>query len=109
MIEKIVRFSIYNKLFVIMLTLAAAGYGIYAFRHLPIDAVPDITNNQIQINTLAAGLSPYDVEKQITFPVENALASIPGLETTRSISRSGFSQVTAIFEDGVDIYFARQQ
>ncbi len=109
MIEKILRFSICNRLFVIMLTCIAAGYGVYALRHLPIDAVPDITNQQVQINTLALGLSPYDVEKQITFPIENALAGIPGLESTRSISRSGFSQVTAIFKDNVDIYFARQQ
>ena len=72
-------------------------------------AVPDITNQQVQINALALGLSPYDVEKQVTFPIENALAGIEGLESTRSISRSGFSQVTAIFKDNVDIYFARQQ
>ncbi len=109
MIEKILRFSINNRFLVIMLTCIAAAYGIYSLRHLPIDAVPDITNQQVQINTLSAGLSPYDVEKQITFPIENALAGIPGLESTRSISRSGFSQVTAIFDEGVDIYFARQQ
>lgn len=109
MIEKILRFSIYNSLLVILLTIGVAAYGIYAFNKLPIDAVPDITNNQIQINAVALGLSPYDVEKQITFSIENALASIPGLEETRSISRSGFSQVTAVFKDNVDIYFARQQ
>ena len=109
MIEKILRFSIHNRLFVIMLTLIAAGYGAFALKNLPIDAVPDITNRQVQINTLASGLSPYDVEKQVTFPVESALMGIPGLEGTRSISRSGFSQVTAIFKDNIDIYFARQQ
>ena len=76
---------------------------------LPIDAVPDITNNQVQINTLAPSLSPVEVEKQVTFPIETALAGIPGLEYTRSLSRNGFSQVTAVFDDDVDIYFARQQ
>lgn len=109
MLERILRFSITNRLFVIMLTVIAAGYGVYALQHLPIDAVPDITNQQVQINTVAMGLSPFDVEKQITFPVETALAGIPGLESTRSLSRSGFSQVTAIFAENVDIYFARQQ
>jgi cobalt-zinc-cadmium resistance protein CzcA len=109
MIENILRFSICNRLFVILLTFLAAGYGVYALKKLPIDAVPDITNQQVQINAIALGLSPFDVEKQITFPIENALAGIPGLESTRSISRSGFSQVTAIFEEKVDVYFARQQ
>jgi heavy metal efflux system protein len=109
MLEKILRFSITNALFVVMLTVIGAGYGVYALRNLPIDAVPDITNQQVQINTVAVGLSPVDVEKQITFPVETALAGIPGLESTRSLSRSGFSQVTAIFKDGVDVYFARAQ
>ncbi len=109
MIEKILRFSINNRFLVIMLTCIAAAYGVYSLRHLPIDAVPDITNQQVQINAAASGLSPYDVEKQITFPIENAIAGIPGLESSRSISRSGFSQVTAIFHENVDIYFARQQ
>lgn len=109
MIEKILRFSIYNRLLVVFLTCLVVGYGVYAFKTLPIDAVPDITNQQVQINALAPGLSPYDVEKLITFPIENVLVSIPGLETTRSISRSGFAQVTAIFDDKIDIYFARQQ
>lgn len=109
MIERILRFSIYNRLLVILLTLIVATYGLYSLRNLPIDAVPDITNNQVQINTLAPGFSPFDVEKQITFPIESALVSIPGIEMTRSISRNGFSQVTAIFGDDVDIYFARQQ
>ncbi len=109
MIEKILRFSINNRFLVIMLTVIVAGYGVYSLRNLPIDAVPDITNEQVQINVEASGLSPYDVEKQITFPIENAIAGIPGLESSRSISRSGFSQVTAIFRENVDIYFARQQ
>jgi cobalt-zinc-cadmium resistance protein CzcA len=76
---------------------------------LPIDAVPDITNNQVQINTVVPELSPTEVEKQVTFVVETALAGIPGLEYTRSLSRNGFSQVTAVFRDDVDIYFARTQ
>ena len=76
---------------------------------LPIDAVPDITNTQVQINTSAAALSPSQVETQVTFPIETGLAGIEGLEMTRSISRNGFSQVTAIFEEGTDLYFARQQ
>lgn len=109
MIEKILRFSINNRLLVILLTCMVAGYGVYSLRHLPIDAVPDITNNQVQINTVAPGLSPYDIEKQVTFPIENAIAGIPGLESSRSISRSGFSQVTAIFREDIGIYFARQQ
>ena len=74
---------------------------------LPIDAVPDITNNQVQINTLAPSLSANEIEKQVTYPIENALAGIPGLEFTRSLSRNGFSQVTAVFDEKLDIYFAR--
>jgi cobalt-zinc-cadmium resistance protein CzcA len=109
MFEKIIRFSVRHRFLVIMLTLLVGGYGLLALFRLPIDAVPDITNQQVQINAIAQGLSPFDIEKQVTFPIENALAGIPGLEGTRSISRSGFSQVTAIFKDSTDIYFARSQ
>lgn len=109
MIDKILKFSIYNRIIIILITMAVAGYGVYSLRHLPIDAVPDITNNQVQINTSIPGLSPNEVEKQVTYPIENALSGIPGLESTRSMSRNGFSQVTAIFHDNVNIYFARQQ
>lgn len=109
MIEKILKFSIQYRVLVVLLTAAIAGYGFYSLQHLPIDAVPDITNNQVQINTSFPGLSPGEVEKQITYPIETALAGIPGIESTRSISRNGFSQVTAIFHDKVNIYFARQQ
>lgn len=109
MIERILKFSIHNRLLIVLITALVAGYGFYTLRHLPIDAVPDITNNQIQINSLASGLSPFEVEKQVTLPIENALAGIPGLESTRSLSRNGFSQVTAIFQDKVNVYFARQQ
>lgn len=109
MIERILQFAVNRRALVLLLTLAAAAYGLFALRQLPIDAVPDITNNQVQINSLAPALSPFEVEKQVTFPVETALAGIPGLESTRSLSRNGFSQVTAIFGEDVDIYFARQQ
>lgn len=109
MIARLLSFSVHQRWLVVMLTVAAAAYGIYSLKKLPIDAVPDITNNQVQINTLAPSLSPVDVEKQITFPVETALAGISGLEYTRSLSRNGFSQVTAVFSEKTDIYFARQQ
>jgi heavy metal efflux system protein len=109
MIEKILRFSLSHPLKIVILTMIVAGYGIYSFLKLPIDAVPDITNNQVQINTIAPGFSPIQIEKQVTYVIETALAGIPGLQMARSLSRNGFSQVTAIFEDHVDIYFARQQ
>jgi cobalt-zinc-cadmium resistance protein CzcA len=109
MLERIIRFAIEHRMLVVLLTLAAAGLGGYALQRLPIDAVPDITNKQVQINTEAVALSPVEIEKQVTFPIETALAGMPGLESTRSISRNGFSQVTAVFRDNVDIYFARQQ
>src|SRR4051794_17931231 len=109
MLERILKFSVHHRFLVVMLAVGVAGVGVFSLQRLPIDAVPDITNNQVQINTLAPALSPEDVEKQITFPIETALAGIPGLESTRSISRNGFSQVTAIFQDDVDLYFARNQ
>src|SRR5262245_21416376 len=100
MLERIIRFSIEHRMLVVLLTLAAAGLGGYALQRLPIDAVPDITNEQVQINTLVAALSPVEMEKQVTFPIETALAGIPGLVSTRSISRNGFAQVTAVFQIG---------
>ncbi len=109
MLERIIRFAIEQRVLVILLVLGAATYGAFAFQRLPIDAVPDITNNQIQINVEVPGLSLNEVEKQVTFPIETALAGIPGLQYTRSLSRNGFTQVTAVFDDEVDIYFARQQ
>ena len=108
MIERILDFSVRHRWLVLLLTLAAA-FGVWSLTKLPIDAVPDITNNQVQINTVAPALSPVEIEKQVTFPIETALAGIPGLEYTRSLSRNGFSQVTAVFTDRTDIYFARQQ
>ena len=109
MIEKILRLSLQYPFAVIIFTTVVAAYGIFSFSRLPIDAVPDITNNQVQINTTLPGFSPTQVEKQITYVIENALAGIPGLQMTRSISRNAFSQVTAIFDEEVSVYFARQQ
>ncbi len=109
MIARILAFSVHQRWLVLLLSLLAAGFGGYSLTKLPIDAVPDITNNQVQINTTAASLSPFDIEKQVTYPVETALAGIPGLEYTRSLSRNGFSQVTAVFNEKTDLYFARQQ
>lgn len=109
MIAPIVTWAVHKRWLVLLLTAIAAVIGAAALSRLPIDAVPDITNNQVQINTELAGLSPEDIEKQVTFPIESALAGISGLESTRSLSRNGFSQVTAVFRDDVDIYFARNQ
>src|SRR5687768_16930623 len=109
MLERILKFSIEHRWLVVMLTVLASAVGAWSLQRLPIDAVPDITNNQVQINTTYAALSPTEIETQITYPVETALARIPGLQYTRSISRNAFSQVTAVFDDDVDIYFARQQ
>ena len=88
---------------------ALAAFGVYNYQRLPIDAVPDITNVQVQINTEAPGFSPLEAEQRITFPIETAMAGLPRLDYTRSMSRYGLSQVTVVFEDGTDIYFARQR
>src|SRR3954466_3199346 len=109
MLERILKFSIHHRFLVVMLAVGVAGVGVFSLQRLPIDAVPDITNNQVQINTIAAALSPEDVEKQITFPVETALAGIPGLQSTPSPPRNGFARVAAFFDDDVNIYSARQQ
>ena len=109
MLERILRFSIERRWLVVLAVVAAAVAGAWSLTQIPIDAVPDITNRQVQINAVAPALSPIEVEKQVTYPLENALAGIPGLEYTRSLSRNGFSQVTAVFDDAVDVYFARQQ
>ena len=90
MIERLLRFSIHHRWFIVLLTAAAAAIGVFSLLRLPIDAVPDITSNQVQINTLFPALSPMEIEKRVTFPVETALAGIPGLQSTRSISRNGF-------------------
>ncbi|WP_171885060.1 efflux RND transporter permease subunit, partial [Serratia marcescens] len=109
MLERIIRASIAHRWLVLLLVLALSGLGIWNYSRLPIDAVPDITNVQVQINTEAPGYSPLEAEQRVTFPVETALAGLAKLEYTRSISRYGLSQVTVVFEDGTDIYFARQQ
>jgi len=108
MLEQILKFSIRQRWVILMATLAVAALGVYNYRRLPIDAVPDITNIQVQINTEAPGFSPLEAEQRITFPVETVMAGLPRLKETRSLSRYGLSQVTVIFEDGTDIYFARQ-
>ena len=107
-LERIVAFSIRRRWAVLALVLAAAAVGVWSFQRLPIDATPDITNVQVQVNTEAPGFSPLEAEQRITFPVETAIAGLPGLQYTRSISRYGLSQVTVVFKDGTDLYFARQ-
>lgn len=109
MIAPIVNWAVHKRWLVLLLTAIAAVIGAAALYRLPIDAVPDITNNQVQINVKAPALSPELVEKQVAFPIETALAGIPGLENTRSLSRNGFAQITAVFDDKTDVYFARQQ
>ncbi len=108
MLEKIIEFSIRQSAVVLLATIALAGIGIYSFTRLPIDAVPDITNVQVQINTNVSALSPVEIEQQITFPIEWSMGGLPKVEQIRSISRYGLSQVTVIFEDGTDIFWARQ-
>ena len=108
MIDAILAFSIRQRWMVIVAVLGIAGLGAWNFTRLPIDAVPDITNVQVQINSSAPGYSPLEVEQRITFPVETAMGGLPRLSYTRSLSRYGLSQVTVVFEDGTDIYFARQ-
>jgi len=108
MLDHLLRFAIKQRVFLIFVTLAMAALGAYNFERLPIDAVPDITNVQVQINTEAPGYTPLEVEQRITFLVETAIAGLPKLNYTRSISRYGLSQVTVVFEDATDIYFARQ-
>ncbi|GAD58669.1 efflux RND transporter permease subunit [Brevundimonas abyssalis] len=108
MLERIIALSIRFRWLVMALVVLACAVGVWSFQRLPIDATPDITNVQVQINTEAPGFSPLESEQRITFPVETAIAGVPGLQYTRSVSRYGLSQVTVVFEDGTDIYFARQ-
>ncbi|WP_095189657.1 CusA/CzcA family heavy metal efflux RND transporter [Pseudomonas sp. Irchel 3E19] len=108
MFERLIQFAIEQRIIVVLAVLLMAGLGIASYQKLPIDAVPDITNVQVQINTGAAGFSPLETEQRITFPIETAMAGLPALEQTRSLSRSGLSQVTVIFKDGTDLFFARQ-
>ena len=108
MLERILKFSIQHRWFVLGAALAMAALGVYNFQRLPIDAVPDITNIQVMINTEAPGFSPLETEQRITFPVETAMGGLPRLDYTRSLSRYGLSQVTVVFKEGTDIYWARQ-
>jgi heavy metal efflux system protein len=108
MIKRILRFSIQQRWMVLIVTLAMAAFGLFNYTRLPIDAVPDITNVQVQINTEALGYSPLEAEQRVTYLVETAMAGLPRMHETRSISRYGLSQVTVIFEDGTDIFWARQ-
>ncbi|WP_066681568.1 efflux RND transporter permease subunit [Sphingomonas sp. CCH9-E2] len=108
MLERIIRLSIRQRWAVLIAAMLLIGIGIYSFGRLKVDAVPDITNVQVQVNTSAPGFSPMEAEQRITYPVETALAGLPGLEFTRSVSRAGLSQVTVVFKDGTNIYFARQ-
>ena len=108
MFERLIQFAIEQRIIVLLAVLLMAGVGLASYQKLPIDAVPDITNVQVQINSAAAGFSPLETEQRVTFPIETAMAGLPGLQQTRSLSRSGLSQVTVIFKDGTDLFFARQ-
>lgn len=108
MFERILQLSINHRGLVLVAVFAMALFGIHSYQNLPIDAVPDITNVQVQINTTAPGYSPLEAEQRLTFPIEIIMAGLPGLDYTRSISRYGLSQVTVVFKEGTDIYFARQ-
>ena len=109
MLEHFIAFSIRRRWLMLLLTLVLVAIGSWSFTKLPIDATPDITNVQVQVNTETPGYSPLESEQRVTFPIETALAGLPGLDHTRSLSRYGLSQVTVVFEDGTDIFFARQQ
>ena len=108
-LERLIGFAIAHRWLMLALTLALVAVGAWSFRQLPIDVTPDITNVQVQVNTSAPGYSPLEAEQRVTFPLETALAGLPGLDYTRSLSRYGLSQVTVVFKDGTDLYFARQQ
>jgi cobalt-zinc-cadmium resistance protein CzcA len=109
MLQNLIRFSLERRGLVLSAVLILIGFGLWNFTRLPIDAVPDITNVQVVVNTPSPGYSPLEVEQRVTFPLENAMAGLPQLDNTRSLSRYGLSQITIVFEEGTDIYFARQQ
>jgi len=108
-LERIIGFAVAHRWLMLALTLALVALGVWSFSRLPIDATPDITNVQVQINTEAPGYSPLEAEQRVTYPIETAMAGLPGLDYSRSLSRYGLSQVTVVFKDGTDLYFARQQ
>lgn len=107
MINRIIHFSVYHRGIVLTLVFLLVVGGVLSFQSLPIDAVPDITNNQVQINTTIEGLAPEEIERTMTFPIESSMRGIAGVEQVRSITRFGLSQVTVVFKDGIDIYRAR--
>lgn len=109
MLDKIISFSVRNKLIIILFVTGLIAWGCYSVTRLPIDALPDITNNQVQIITIAPSQAAQDIERLVTFPVEQSVASIPGITEVRSISRFGLSVVTVVFKEYVDVYWARQQ
>ncbi len=108
MFEKLIQFSINQRWLMMLVALCITVLGLFSYQKLPIDAVPDITNVQVQINTAAPGYAPLETEQRVTYPIETVMAGLPRLDETRSISRYGLSQVTVVFEEGTDIYFARQ-
>ena len=108
MLTRLIEFSVTNRGLVIILTLLMAGAGIYSALHLPIDAVPDMTNIQVQVVTDAGSLSPVEVERYVTYPVETTMGGLPDVEELRSVSKFGISVVTIVFQEGTDIYRARQ-
>ncbi|MCV6615664.1 MAG: efflux RND transporter permease subunit, partial [Cellvibrionaceae bacterium] len=107
--DKVIAFAVHRRWLIVAVTVLLAGLGFYNAQRLPVDAVPDITNVQVMINAQAEGYSPLETEQRISYVIENAMAGIPKLDYTRSLSRYGLAQVTVIFEDGTDIYWARQQ
>jgi cobalt-zinc-cadmium resistance protein CzcA len=109
MINRLLSFSIQAHWFIVCLTGIVAAYGSYELSRLPLDALPDITNKQVMINYAAPALGPEDIEKRITFPIETAISGLAGVESTRSFSRNGYGQVTAIFRETANLYFMRQQ
>src|SRR5262245_30284799 len=106
MIPALLRFAIQQRFLVVLLAIGIAALEIWNFSQLAIDAVPDITNVQVQVNTSITGLSPLEIEQRITFPIESTMVGLPGIEQVRSLSRYGLSQVTVVFQDGTDIYHA---
>lgn len=109
MLTKIIEFSVRNKLIIGLLVIALIGIGAYQTTKLPIDAVPDITNNQVQVITIAPSFGATDIERLVTFPIEQATGNISGTKEIRSFSRFGLSLVTIVFDDDIDVYWARQQ
>jgi cobalt-zinc-cadmium resistance protein CzcA len=108
MLNRLLEFSVRQRVFVLLATLVLIGIGVWSALRLPIDAVPDITNIQVQVNTSVPALAPEEIEKLVTFPIENEMAGIPGLIELRSLSKFGLSQVTLVFEEGTDIFRSRQ-